>query len=105
MRALVERLAGHPGIGESSRTARLTVVVPEWRIVDATSLGDGCYALTLLRGREDASVVVTLRTVFDAPRCPRVVMGVGSYTSQDALDWCGEHEGAVQDACLLGRVS
>lgn len=25
-RALVERLAGHPGVGESSRTAKLTVV-------------------------------------------------------------------------------
>lgn len=71
-RGLVERLAGHPGIGSSSRTAQLSVMErgqarvrkltenDPWKVAHATDLGDGCHALTLISGdgADDATAIV-----------------------------------------------
>jgi hypothetical protein len=55
-RALVERLAGHPGIGESSRTAPLTVVGGNgWRIDEASRNPTGPVCIYLGRGEQEAA--------------------------------------------------
>lgn len=55
-RALVERLAGHPGIGESSRTAELTVVGGNgWHIDEASRNPRGPMRVYLGRGEAEAA--------------------------------------------------
>lgn len=74
-------------------------VLPDWRIADATHLGDDAYALTLL-GAGDATAVVSW---------PRGVLSkrveVTAWSSDDALDWLTDNAEQVWDACWLGRVS
>lgn len=95
--------------GDSSRTARLTVV--DWRVAHAQALGDGCYALTLLRdsralddGEEaDATAVIGWRMV--GPRDDQMV--IERCTDASAERWLatvdGEH--AAYQAAILRRAS
>ena len=94
-RALVERLSGHPGLGESSRTAHLTVVsAPAVRILDAVDLGDDTFALTLSGG--DGVVVEWPRGVLsDVPT-------VKAWSSDDALDWATDNAAQIWHACFIG---
>lgn len=57
-RSLVERLAGHPGMGDSSRTAALTVV--GWHVTSAAPTGcsDGGLTLELADGDDVARATV-----------------------------------------------
>lgn len=71
---------------------------PAFRVVDATDLGDDCFALTLL-GAGDATAIVSW---------PRGVLServeVTAWSSDDALDWLTDHADDVWDACFIGVV-
>lgn len=108
-RALVERLAGHLGIGESSRTARLTLVETRkaavrqltasdaWKVAHATDLGDGVYALTLLAGDADATAVVSFDREGD--------LRIDQCTDESAERFLRSNDGeyAAYQAAVFGR--
>lgn len=101
-RALVERLAGHPGVGQSSRTARLTV---SFRLAHSIANHDGTWTLLLTRdGRElgdgdmgDEAVEVYWSRTAEAFRCCE-------WSSLDAANWL-EGTQAGQDAAFAAQRS
>jgi hypothetical protein len=101
VRALVERLAGHLGQGESSRTAVLTEL--RWRIRRAQRLtsSPGRYVLSLERGDDQATVLVDLEGEGAGARVRlgRVTSSHGEYVRHVAHRWLMDHELDVLEAC------
>ena len=57
----------------------------DWLVSAAQELGDGCYALTLVRGREDATAVVTLSR--------RATLAVEACIDPAAREWLESSDG------------
>lgn len=116
-RALVERLAGHRGMGESSRRAELSLAERDasrarvealsayrekvrlalrvgWSVAHAQSLGDDTYALTLIAGERDATAIVGWVRRGDV-----LDLVCEQCTDEDAELWLTSLAGGYSEAC------